>query len=262
MHFHASAFGERLIGLPKFGHSLPGVLVTDNRSVNGRQRALSVYTVVEADADDKKLPPNPEPVDAVIKACGKARRIEQVPIRAPGGGLVGSIPPANVEAVQAIVADYRARIKEVVERAGLPHNLSPASEIRLQNPGVMAGPRKPAVETAFKPMGYQCRGGSGELHLTRRTSGNLTIELYLDVGTWSHEISAAFLVQGAGFKASLGIPVGPQIAPGAQYPIGDAAQWQRIVQNLAAMVRELDRGFVPEIEKAAGPSPAWHQPAS
>ncbi len=262
MHFHASAFGERLIGLPKFGHSLPGVLVTDNRSVNGRQRALSVYTVVEADADDKKLPPNPEPVDAVIKACGKARRIEQVPIRAPGGGLVGSIPPANVEAVQAIVADYRARIKEVVERAGLPHNLSPASEIRLQNPGVTAGPRKPAVETAFKPMGYQCRGGSGELHLTRRTSGNLTIELYLDVGTWSHEISAAFLVQGAGFKASLGIPVGPQIAPGAQYPIGDAAQWQRIVQNLAAMVRELDRGFVPEIEKAAGPSPAWHQPAS
>ena len=261
MHFHASAFGERLIGLPKVGHSLPGVMVTDNWWVTGRQRALSVYTVVEADERDKRPPPNPEPVDAVIKACGKVRRTEQVPILAPGGGTVPSIPPANAQTVKAIVADYRVRLKEVVERAGLPHDLPPASEIRLQNLGVMAGPRKPALETAFKPMGYRCRGGSGEFHLTRRTSGNLTIELYLDVGTWSHEVSAIFLVQGAGFKASLAIPVAPQNAFQGQYPIGDAAQWQKIVGNLAAMVRELDRSFVPEIEQAAGPSPGWYQPA-
>jgi hypothetical protein len=261
LHFHAPEFGERLIGLPKLGDSLPGVFVTDNWWVTGRQRALSVYTVVEADSGDKKLPPNPEPVDAVIKACGKVRRTEQVPIRAPGGGIIGSIPPANADAVKVIVTDYRARIKEVVERAGLPHNLPPGAEIRLENRGVVAGPRKPALETAFKPLGYACHGGSGQFHLTRRTSGNLTIELYLDVGTWSHQVSAIFLVQGAGFKASLPIPVTPQEIPGAQYPIGDAAQWQKIVENLAAMVRELDRGFVPEIEQAAGPSPAWYQPS-
>ncbi len=262
MHFHAPAFGERLIGLPKIGHSLPGVMVTDNWWVTGRQRSLSIYAVVEADEGDKKLPPNPEPVDAVIKACGKVRRTEQVPILAPGGGTVPSIPPANAGAVKAIVADYRARIKEVVERAGLPHDLPPAAEIRLQNLGVIAGPRKPALETAFKPMGYSCRGGSGVFHLTRRTSGNLTAELYLDVGKWSHQVSAIFLVQGAGFKASLAIPVAPQDVPHGQYPIGDAAQWQKIVENLAAMVRELDHGFVPAIEQAAGPSPAWYQPIS
>jgi hypothetical protein len=261
LHFHAPAFGERLIGLPKFGHSLPGVMVTDNRSVNGRRRTLSVYTVVEADEGDKKLPPNPEPVDAVIKACGKVRRTDQVHLLAPDGRtIVGSISPANVEAVNAIAADYRERIKEIVELAGLPHNLPQAAEIRLQNPGDTAGPRKPALETAFKPMGYGCRGGSGEFHLTRRTSGNLTIELYLDVGTWSHTVSAIFLVQGAGFKASLGIPVAPRDAAYGQYPIGDADQWRKIVENLAAMVRELDRSFVPEIEQAAGPTPSWYQP--
>jgi hypothetical protein len=260
LHFHAPAFGERLIGLPKLGHSLPGVIVTDNWWVNGRQRALSVYTVVDADEGDKKLPPNPEPVDAVIKACGKVRRTEQVPILAPGGGIVGSIPPANAEAVKTIAADYRTHIQEVVERAGLPHNLPPASEIRLQNLEVMAGPRKPALEAAFNPMGYSCRGGSGEFHLTRRTSGNLTVELYLDVGTWSHAVSAMFMLHGAGFRASLAIPVAPQDPAGGQYPIGDAAQWQKIVENLAAMIRELDRSFVPEIEVAAGPSPAWYQP--
>jgi len=261
LHFHAPAFGERLIGLPTFGNSLPGVMVTDNRWISGRHRALSVYTVVEAEAGDRKLPPNPAPVDAVIKACGKVRRTEQVPIRAPEGGLVGSVPPANLEAVKAVVADYRARIKEVVDLADLPHDLPPASEIRSQNIGVTAGPLKPALEASFKPMGYGCRGGSGQFHLTRRTSGNLTVELYLDVGTWSHSVTAIFLVQGGGFKASFPIPVAPQDLRGGQYPIGDADQWQRIVENLAAMVRELDRSFVPEIEQAAGPSPAWYQPA-
>jgi hypothetical protein len=98
-------------------------------------------------------------------------------------------------------------LKEVLERAGLPHDLPPASEIRLQNVGVLAGPCKPALETAFKPMGYGCRGGSG-----------------------------------------------------GQYPICDAAQWQKIVENLRAIVRELDRSFVPEIEQAGGPSPVWYQP--
>jgi hypothetical protein len=261
LHLHAPAFGERLIGLPKFGNSLPGVAVTDTRWVTGRHRALSVYTVVEAEFEDKKLPPNPGPVDAVIKAFGKPKRTDQVPIRAPGGGLVGAIPPANVEAVKSIVADYRARLKEVVEMADMPHRLPPAAEIRLQNAGVVAGPRKPALDAAFKPMGYACRGGSGQFHLTRRTSGNLAIELYLDVGTWSHAVSAIFLVLGGGFRESLVIPVTPLDNPG-QYPIGDAAQWQKIVENLAAMVRELDRRFVPEIEQAAGPTPAWYQPTS
>jgi hypothetical protein len=261
LHFHAPAFGERLTGLPKFGDTFPGVMVTDNRWISGRHRVLSVYTVVEADEADKKLPPNPEPVDAVIKALGKVKRTEQMHRLAPDGRTIaGSIPPVRVEAVKAFVADYRSRMKEVVDLAGLPHHLPPAAEIRLQNAGVTAGPLKPALEAVFKPMGYGCRGGSGQFHLTRRTSGNLTVELYLDVGTWSHAVSAIFMVQGAGFKASLIIPVNPVDGPG-QYPIGDSAQWQKIVENLAALVRELDRSFVPEVEQAAGPSPAWYQPS-
>ena len=259
MHFHAPAFGERMIGLPKFGNSLPGVMVTDNRWVTGRHRALSVYTVAEVDEEDK-LSPNPEPVDRLIKAFGKPKRTDQIRGLAPGGGIVGGITPENAEALKVIVADYRARMKEVVALADLPHKLPPAADVRAQNDGVTAGPRKPALETAFKPMGYDCRGGSGEFHLTRRTAGNLTVELYLDVGTWSHSVSAIFMVQGNGFKASVPIPA--TAGDGGQYPIGDATQWQKIVENLAAMVRELDRSFVPAIEQAAGPSPAWYKPNS
>jgi hypothetical protein len=260
LHFYTPEFGERLIGLPAMGHSYPGVLITDSAWISGRQRSLSVYTVVEVEDGAKKLPPHPETVNAVLKALGKAKKTVQVPILAPGGGLTVSVPPANVDAVKAVVADYRGRIKEIVAAAGLPHNLPPAAEIRMQNLGVTAGPRKPALVAAFKQMGYDCEGGRGEFHLRRRTAGNLTAELYLDVGTWSHSVTAIFMVHGAGFKASLGVPVG--LDAFGQYPIGDAAQWQKIVDNLASLVRELEQSFVPAIEAAAGPSPAWYQPPS
>ena len=258
LHFHAPDFGERLIGLPAMGHSLPGVLIRDNWWVNGRQRSLDVYTIVEAENADKKLPPNPASIDAVIKACGKAKKTVHVPILAPGGGLVTSIPQANQEAVKAVNANYRARIREIAEAANMPHTLPPIAEALGQNAGVLAGPRKPALESTFKPMGYTCTGGSGTFHLRRRTPQNLAVELYLDVGTWSHMVSGNFLVQGAGFRAVLAIPVAPDTF--GQYPIGDAAQWRKIVENLAAMVRELDRTFVPAVEQASGPSPAWWEP--
>lgn len=261
LHFHVPEFGERLIGLPATGHSYPGLIITDNWWVSGRQRALSAYTVAEASETDKKLPPNPPAVDAVIKACGKAKKAVHVPILAPGGTtLVTSIPRENIEAVKAVTEDFRARIQEVVAAAAMPHTLPPGSEAWAQKQGVLAGPRKPALVAAFKPMGYGCIGGTGEFHLTRRTDRNLTVELSLDVGTWSHSVTAVFLVKGAGFQASLSLPVAANVY--GQYPIGDAAQWQKIVENLAAMVRELDRTFVPAVEEAAGPSPAWYQPPS
>ena len=95
-----------------------------------------------------------------------------------------------------------------------------------------------------------------------RGSGNLIVELYLDVGAWSHSVSASFRVQGAGFKASLGIQVTAQDTSRAQYPIGGTAQWQKMFRILPRWFRELDRRFVPEIEQAAGPSHAGYQPSS
>ena len=234
------------------------MLVTDNGWVNGRKRSMEVYTAVEKATGDKKVPPNPDSITAVIKVCGKVKHAEQVGLLALSGG-VPLISPENAEAVQSVVADYRARIREIVQLADLPHRLPPASEVQPEIAGVVAGPRKPPLEAAFKPMGYSCRGGTGEFHLTRQTAGNLTVELYLDVGTWSRQVSAVFMVTGPPFKASLIVPVTSNDF--GQYPIGDAAQWQKIVENaLAAMVRELDRSFVPAIEQAAGPSPEWYQP--
>ena len=48
---------------------------------------------------------------------------------------------------------------------------------------------------------------------------------------------------------------GAERAP--RFPIGGPERWPRIGDNLAALVAELDRGFVREVEPVAGPSPEW-----
>ena len=48
--------------------------------------------------------------------------------------------------------------------------------------------------------------------------------------------------------------------PAVDYPISGPERWQQLVENLAALVAELDKTFVPEIDAAAGPSPLWYKP--
>jgi len=263
IHFYAPAFGELVMGAPTIGGALPGIMLTDSWWVNGRNRSLSALTVVDADAGGKKLPPPPEAVAALLAACGKVKRTVQVPLTPAehqAQPSTASASPEAVSAVRAIVADYRGRLKEIVERAAPPHDLPPAMEVLHESLGVASGPMKPFLERTFQPMGYSCRGESGTFTLLRRTQANLTAQLYLDVGTWSHQVTAIFQVLGVGFKASVPIPVAIRAMDGMQYPIGNAERWQKIVENLAALVAELDRSMVPEIERAAGPTPEWYQP--
>jgi hypothetical protein len=205
-------------------------------------------------------------VATVLAACGKPKSTVQVPLveRPPASAPPASgINPEATVAVGAIVRDYRTALGEAIDRAALPHELPPSSEARRTTAlGQTTGPKKPVLVRAFKPMGYDCTGGSGTFTVRRRTTGNLTVEVSLDAGSWSRQITAGFLVQGLGFRARLPLPVSKRDVGGVQYPIGDAAQWQRIVENLAALVAEFDRSFVPAVEAAAGPSPEWHRPES
>ena len=141
---------------------------------------------------------------------------------------------------------------------GLPHELPPASEARLASRGA-SGPLKPTLVDAFTPRGYDCRGGSGTFTLRRRTARNHVVEVELDVGTWSRSLTFMFHVRGPGFKATLMPPVTAGDAA-RQYPIGDVASWKRIVENVVAIVEELERTFVADIEAAVDPAPEWFEP--
>ena len=115
-----------------------GILASDSWWVNGRNRSLSACALVEADPASKKLPSPAAVVATVLSALGKARRTVQAPllsatseaatgpvpgVRTPMGAMIASANPEAARAVQAITADYRARLPEIVERAALPHLL-------------------------------------------------------------------------------------------------------------------------------------------
>jgi hypothetical protein len=226
---------------------------------------MRALTSVDADPAGNTLPPLPERVAAALAACGKIKRTVQVPLAAGNAPTAppqfARLSPEIAKAVNDVLQDYRARLGEVVERAAPPHDLPPALEA-LQTTSIAAttGPKKPVLVRAFKPMGYDCQAGRGTFTLRRRTAGNLTVEISLDVGTWSKSLHGSFAVKGVGFSARLRLPVSKRALEGMQYRIGDAAHWQQLVDNMAAIVAELDRTFVPAVEAAAGPAPEWFTP--
>jgi len=264
-------FGHKDFGRAAFMPGLApptGVAIGDSWWVNGRNRSLAALYVVEADAASKKLPDPPAAIAAILGGLGKPRKRSQfvapvAPAAAPattakGDDAAPPAAPAEIARIVPIVKKYRSSLQAIVERIGLPHDLPPAREA-LATSRAASGPLKPTLVDAFKPRGFDCRGGSGTFTLRRRTNMNHVVEVDLDVGTWSRSLTFMFHVHGPGFTATLVPPVTAR--DGAhQYPIGDTANWERIVANMCAIVDELERTFVPEIEEAAGPAPEWFEP--
>jgi len=257
---------------------MAGVVIGDSWWVNARQRSLKACRFAEVEVGAKKLPEPTGPLATVLAACGKARKTMQAPlpgtlgpgpvpgVRLPTGAAVPSARPELLPAVKAISVKYRDSIAEIVARAGLPHDLPGNAEMSDLAKGVTSGPRKPALERVFKPMGYSVSGGTGgatgSYHIRRRTAAHSTLELSLDTGTWFPAVLAMFCVYGLGFKATVILPPTRKAVAGGQYPIGDAERWEKIVENLGALVAELERTFVPEVEAVAGASPEWYKPES
>ncbi len=238
----------------------PGVHLRDDWWVNGRMRSLTALTVVEVDSSHRGPLPVPSPVEFIIAACGVVEGTHQVAmpeIPAPGTAPAPGSPVPQ-SPVAATVLRYREDLAAVVDRAHMPHELPPLSEALASPSGEKSGPRKPALVRAFKPLGYDYSAKSGVITLRRRTETNHIVEITLDVGTWGHMVSGFLAVRGPAARATVPLPVAPGVT--GQYPIGDAAQWQQIVDNLAALVRELDRTFVPEVTEAMGPAPEWFDP--
>jgi len=235
-----------------------GITLSDSWWVSGRSRALEALVLAEGDPRQKTLPPLPDAAAAVLGAFGKPRKTVQTPI--PGAEPEEARPEVAAK-VHAILRGHAARLPEIMVRAGLPHDLPDAQAARTATPlGLTAGPLKPMLDGAFGPLGYSGKGGSGVFTLRRRTAANTAVILELDVGTWSHSYTGSWGVHGLDFGGMLPLPPTTAGHPRMQYPIGDAAQWRRIVENIAALVAEYDRSVLPEVEAAAGPSPDWFNP--
>jgi len=254
VHFGHADFGRAVLPV---GLTPPtGITISDGWWVNGRIRSVSAFYAVEGDPASKTLPDPPPAIGAIVAGLGKPKAKAQFVAPPPAPVTAAAAP--ELARVLAIIAKYRSGMKAMIERIGLPHDLPPARDVLRASLGAR-GPLKPTLVDAFTPRGYDCRGDSGTFSLRRRTAAHHVVDLELDVGTWSRSLTFMFHVYGPGFTATLMPPVTLR-GDDRQYPIGDTASWERIVANMAAIVDELDRTFVVEIDEAAGPAPEWFEP--
>ena len=280
--FSAPEFGLEPAALPPglrpgTAPVVPGLMITDNWWVNGRERALTGHVLVEAAATSASLPRLPDAVAAVAAALGKFKTEQKVlptqPIETAPPPIAGVVPfparpmesqltPEVAANIAAVIERHRANFASTVARARLPHDF-PSVEVAIGARTTAVeptGPKKPALQSAFKPLGYSVTGDTGTFTLRRKTSANLTVEVWLDVGTWSRKLSGGYRVIGLGFRAPHWLTLSRHDMQLRSYPILGAEHWQKMVENLAALVSEIDRSFPVEIEAAAGPSPAWFEP--
>jgi hypothetical protein len=260
---HSKIFGEgRAYILGSLQCS--GLRIEDSWSISGRRRALTLFTIVEVGRDSAAMPRSEETVARILSLCGKVRKTTHIPLEAAG---IGELRPASLSqekrnAVDRIFSDAEANIAGIIDRAQLPYDLpSPKDILNDEVPNNILGPLKPSLASAFRPLGYSCLGASGTFFLRRKTSSNITVELNIDVGTWYRAASVFFKMEGLGFCNQLTLPVTKSAVGKHQYKFNDLRRWQQIVDNLAALTKELDLTFVPQVENIAGPSPDWFLPS-
>ena len=236
------------------GHFNTGLRASDTWWVNGRNRHLGAAYVVEVAERTRKAPLPPGTLGAFLATLGKARTVAQFPIEETEKGakvVVKGKSQAPPELV-ALAERLRARMPELVAGARMPHAIESARAEHAMSP------LKPALEKHYKPMGYATKGGSGIFTMRRRTAENHVVEVSLDVGTWSRHLTGHFHVYLPDFQIRLPMPASAELNA-MQCDIGDAERWEKLVENMAAFTRHLDREVVPEVEKVAGPAPAWFE---
>ena len=264
IQFQAPAFGLALPLGCLAGNATPGIIVRDSWWVNGRQRTLVALTGVEADPARPKLPSPSGPVAAVLAACGKAKSTVQLPLVETPTASTPQVPELDPKApsrVRAVVQDYRAtlgkrwtgrRFPMICRR---PPRLWPPQALD-RRPGqrsrcwsvrstkwdtTVAADQERSRFAVERPAILRCKSASA----SERGVGKLSVVSWC----WDQTLKCLPLL----VCNALG---------DVQYPIGDSERWQQIVDNLAALVAEYDRSFVPQVEAASGPAPAWYRPES
>jgi hypothetical protein len=236
------------------GHFNTGMRAGDTWWVNGRNRHLGAAYVVDVPEGSRKTPLPPGALGRFVATLGKARTAAQFPIEESEEGekvVVKGKSQAPPE-LTALAERLRERMPDLIAGARMPHVIASARADHAQSP------LKPALEKHFKPIGYACKGGSGIFTLRRRTADNHVVEVNLDVGTWSRSLTGHFHVYMPDFQIRLPMPASAELNA-RQCDIGDAERWEELVENMAAFTAYLDREVVPEVEKVAGPAPAWFE---
>jgi hypothetical protein len=242
----------------------PSLFVSDSWGRSHRNRSAIAITVQDIKLTENARKHSQESLRSISSVCGKLLKPTIIPLlrlETPAEFETARPTEQYLKVVADLIDDIEGNKERLVRQAKLPHDLPSAIMARKDTPAVLSsGAKRPDLISVFRPLGYSCKGGRGEFWLRKRTAKGLVLELYLDVGTWSDSLTAVYHVFGLGFRASLRLPLSMQELSCRQYPIGDLTRWRQLVENLAALVIELEQTLIPTFDAISEPLPTWFEP--
>ncbi|MBT9558145.1 MAG: hypothetical protein IV100_19085 [Myxococcales bacterium] len=220
-------------------------------------KKVSVFAFVEAvaDADTKELPP-PAAVMDLLRPIGVlnvlGHDVNNGPtdydrIRATSGAAF-NLPVLQRDSLLALAQD-------------LPHAL-PEAPVggTLQ---ALTSPHAVALKAATKSLGYTPHKGSssvGKTLLSKYTARGNRLVLDVDFGTMSRRVHAHLRIFGVDWRRSLTLHFTGRDLDNHAYPIVSDAEFQRVVDNIAALLPRVEATVLPELEALYPPTPAWWHP--
>lgn len=240
-------------------YSTPSITVNSDWWISKRQYSMRAVVSTPTHLEGPTLPPPPPNVSAALAELGSVRQEELVP----------TLEPAEQEQIDRadplaskIMAGYDASTDEIASTLPFPHLLPhPLNTFSLTDYEA-CGTLKTSLIQAYRVLGYHYESrdsGQGVFILRKRTALHHSLEVHVDVGSYSKHASFLLCLDGPGWRARALVPVNCHAAHSLGYPIVNAGIWRRIVENSVVAVRYLESSFVSEIEALYPAAPAWYR---
>ncbi len=169
-------------------------------------------------------------------------------------------PPPGEEAVPAsekeAAADFCPALaafadqRDLAQAVSFPHDLP---DVSASAPAHPPGYRS-TVRDVFEARGFHYLSNastSSVVGIGKRLTDSSSLQLSLDVGTWSVSASAILFVSIEDRYAAFRLPPSLRAAQRGQYPMIDEAQWRMLLENHAASVELIEQHVLECAEQRA-----------
>ena len=241
--------------LPCLDTPFPGVVLKSKWWTSRRQISLHATIYVESPGLDCISPPA-----SSILTMGYLKQLGKIHLEGMVFGLDDDEWQMITEATDKanrISEECRTHLPEILGKLQLPHIL-PGDPGRWEG-SWLTSPHKEVLVSVFKPRQYRYQSklsGQGVFILSKHTPNHNRLSLLFDVGSISHLCSSRIAINGPGWSSGIDLIVTPD-QKHSQYPIGGGDSWNCIVQNVAVLVDNLEKEYVPQIETLFPRTPKW-----
>lgn len=226
---------------------MPGITLVSTWGVPKRSLDLTAVVRLSSENGEGKKPQLPQATRSLLDAIGRFRSDDVFAVPDPGETLEVKAELSRVDdAFKRGRALLMQRLPALPLQALEPRARDVSSS--FESPGSVKEP----LMQALAPLGYAPArgGGAGAMHFAKHTAEGHQLRVTVDRGTWANHFLGRFEIRSERWIRAMSIPLAPGDFPGQAYDLRDEHQIQRLCENLATVVAEIERVVYPPVRDA------------